>query len=403
MYYLNKIKSNENLVRILLLFALLFFFVGDAAKFFSKSFGFGFQEYPRVTKIVIILLLAIYILSHKIYKKAYAKSLIFILILFVLTYVLNNFLLQNTNFSVNVKANLDYLIKVSMLPYMLIPFLLIDKTTTRLGINLVLILFWINAVAILIGVIFKIETLETYYHDVRFGYKGLYNRSTYVSYLFVFVILYYYYNWRKRLNGALLIYLLFCCFISVFVGTKRIYLFLILLGVFHFIDAKLYKKKLFWVFIVISTILSVVNIVAIGLFLKSTFDKLFLVYENHGVLSAITSYRSNLLIRYYNEHIVNNWSFLNYIFGGPYFQTTRPEMDFIDLYLILGFTGVFSYIYIARKFLFNFSTKNNALLFLFVMLILFTFTSSGTIFSGNFALLLIVFKSYYYFENQNTK
>ena len=107
------------------------------------------------------------------------------------------------------------------------------------------------------------------------------------------------------------------------------------------------------------------------------------------------------LIDYYHNIIVNYWTFPNYIFGGGMFQIVRPEMDFIDLYLFLGLIGIIAYIYIFKKYIFNFTTHDKSLIFLCLVLILLTVSSSEIIFSGNFALLLIIARSYYYFDNKN--
>jgi hypothetical protein len=311
--------------------------------------------------------------------------------------------LKDVDFFSNITSNFDYFIKASLLPFMLIPFFTIDEVTVKKCLKLILVLFWINAITIIIGSIFNIETLETYYKGSRFGYKGIYNRSTFVSYLFLFVIMYYYYNWRNKSKTKTLLILLLASIISLQVGTKRIYIFLGCLFIFHFINAKLYKKYYFWGVLVLFSLITVKYYNIVSNFLSVKFEILITVYNNHGFISALTSYRIDLLRDYYNVYITNNWSSLNYFVGGAFFHKIRPEMDFIDLYLLLGLVGIIAYLYIFYKYIFNFNTKNKTLLFMFVMIILLAFTSSGIIISGNFAILLIVFRSYYYIENKNTK
>jgi len=92
---------------------------------------------------------------------------------------------------------------------------------------------------------------------------------------------------------------------------------------------------------------------------------------------------------------------LNYIFGGGRFHIIRTEMDYIDTYLFFGVCGPIVYFYIFKNFLFNFKPKNALILLFMIVIVILGCFSSGVIFSANFALPLIVFMTYYYFESKH--
>lgn len=124
------------------------------------------------------------------------------------------------------------------------------------------------------------------------------------------------------------------------------------------------------------------------------------IYQNNGFITAFMSFRNNLLIDYMESVVKSNWTPFNFIFGGGIFHEIRPEMDFIDSYLFFGIFGPLVYIFIFRKYLFNYKIKSPIVYFFLFLIIVLCFFSSGVIFSADFAILIILFSSYFYFENQ---
>lgn len=394
------IQTSKQSKPILILLAgiILLFFFGDVTKKIARLFNADFLLFTRVSKAIGLLAISFFVIKYKSYKKKYARGLIYCLIILTFVFVLSNIFLLNIDFIANMQANLDYFVKACFLPLFLIPFFSIDKEVTKKTLIIIQYIFWVNCVAIILGYCFEIEIFETY-NGSRFGYMGFLDRSTYSSYLFIFIIIYYYFNYVNSNQIKYFMGVILAIFVSLFVGTKRIYFFLILFGVFHFFYFKLYRNKWFW--ILTSAILLGVFFFLENLLLsfQVVFVELISIYHDRGVLSAITSLRNDLLVEYVNKNINDNWSFYNYIFGGGFFHEIRPELDIIDSYLFFGIFGPIIYGFLYVKYIFNFKMNNPVIKFLVVVLILLGFFSSGVIFSANFAILIISFSSFFYFES----
>lgn len=397
---------NLNLYRSYLFLGLLvLFFLGDFMKMMLKIMEFPPINFPKYIKIIGGLLVIAYVLAFNLYKSQVSKRLFGVLILLLMSFLVSNLLMHQDAPLENIKDNLDFFLKACFLPFFLIPFHNLTKENVERGLVVLKYIFWINCICICIGVLFKVKGFQTYPFDYRFGYKGIFSRSTYASYFFIFMIMYYYFNWIHLKQKSALKYLIIAMILSFMLGTKKLYFFNALLIGFHFLYAKLYKSKT--IAISLTTIIVFCLLIRDNLiiFFNAIFsmDLWVKINEENGLLSALTSLRSDLLIDYYNEIILQKWSVANYILGGGNFNLIRPEMDLIDLYLFFGIIGCFSYIYISKYFIFNFKTSNKILWFYLIIIILLALNSSGIIFSAYFALLLIPFSAYFRFENKNVR
>lgn len=298
----------------------------------------------------------------------------------------------------NLKSNLIFLGYACFLPILLIPFFSIDEQITNIGLKLLLTIFWLNIIFILIGLVFNVQEFQTYFYGDRFGYKGLFARSTHVSYMFLFVLIYYYFNWQTHKIKREFFYFILVAILSIFVGTKRIYFGMALLAMFHIFYNKLYMKRIFYVVLIgIVAFLIVFRSSLYNIFVQP-FDLFIEIYRDEGFLSSFSSFRSDLLIEYTQNLMKNHWTILNYVFGGGLFHLVRPEMDIIDSYLFFGVFGPIIYAFIFRKYLFNFKTKNPIISFYIILIIILAIFSSGIIFSADFAIPVILFSSYFYYE-----
>ncbi len=400
----NEEKTYQDSLCLLLCFNILLFFMGDVANTLSRCFDWGFWRFTGVSKIIGICSILIYIVVYRIYRKNYVVNLFLSLAILTSCFLLSNLFLKNIDFIENIKSNLIYYLSACFLPILLVPFFSINKITTLKALQLVQFLFWLNAIFIVIGFCFEIKWFNTYYYkSPRFGYKGLLERSTYVSYLFIFMIIYYYYNWRVKLNAKYFLYLVLSILIALLVGTKRLYFCLPLLFVFHVYDVKLYKRLSFFIagFLTLTGIYIFRDSIINGL--SSRFSVFQTIYHDQGLVSAITSFRSDLLVEYKLRFIEVHWSFLSYFFGGGFFHLVRPEMDIIDAYLFFGVFGPLTYLYLFKKYIFNYKIKNTIVMFLLVLIVILAFFSSGVIFSADFAIPLILFSSYFYYEQKIIK
>ncbi len=379
---------------------IVLFFLGDVANRVATMYDSSFLRYTGASKALGLVLNAIFIIKYRLYKKEYAKALLVCIMLLVFVFIVSNLLLKDIDVFENLKANTLFLLYACFLPFLLIPFFSINRETTNIGLNILLNIFWFNIIFIIIGSIFDFPSLRTYFYGERFGYKGLLERSTYASYLFIFTIIYYYYNWQVYRKRHELFCVLLAILVSLFIGTKRVYLFLALLGIFHFFYGKLYLKRWFYLVLTGIIVLGVVFRSFILNLINDRFELFIKIYHNEGFLTSFTSYRSNLLVDYVNTFVENRWSALNYVFGGGFFDRIHPEMDLIDAYLFFGVLGPSIYIFIYRKYMFNYKIKSPIVWFYLLLIIILAFLSSGIIFTADFAIPLILLSSYFYFEQK---
>jgi NADH:ubiquinone oxidoreductase subunit K len=129
------------------------------------------------------------------------------------------------------------------------------------------------------------------------------------------------------------------------IGKKMIVLFLLLLVIFHFYYFSNYKKLITG---------SIFIFIALSVFFKETIVSLILkifpfwksIYYNHGILNTLTSFRSNLF-KEAMEYINRNWNLWNYMFGSIDFRKYKTEFEFVDFFILMGFTGILFYLYIV--------------------------------------------------------
>ena len=393
-------KPYQRALFLLLISNILVFFLGDIVNRIASSFDFGFLRFTGISKGIGLLLNLGFILKYRLYKKDYAKPLIYCIAIMIAVFLLSNLFLKNINLIENLKANLIFLLYACFLPFLLIPFFSINEETTKTGIKLLLVIFWLNLIFIFVGFVFDIQEFRTYFYGERFGFKGLFERSTYVSYMFIFVLIYYYYNWQIYKSKKELLSFILVAIFALLVGTKRIYLSMILLAAFHVFYAKLYKKRIFYFGLIGLSVFLFLFKSSVYKIFAERFDLLIDIYKNEGFLTALSSYRSDLLVGYVHNLIEHNWSILNYVFGGGIFHLITPEMDIIDSYLFFGIFGPLIYIFIYRTYLFNYKIKNPIIKFYIILIIILAMFSSGIIFSADFAIPIILFSSYFYFEHK---
>lgn len=402
---MSRVRNLNQYKSYLFLGLLLLFFLGDFMKVIFKVMEFAPINFPKYSKIIGGLLVISYTLTFNLYKSPIVKRLLGVLILLLLTFIASNLVMYQEAPLENIQDNLDFFLKACFLPFFLIPFHSLNKEDIEKGLLVLKYVFWINCICICLGVIFKIKGFQTYPFDYRFGYKGIFSRSTYASYFFIFMIMYYYFNWMHLKQNSALKYLIIALVVSFMLGTKRLYFFNALLVGFHFLYAQLYKNKSFGITLTVIAVFCIAFKNSVMSFFNSVFsiDLWVKIHEENGFLSALTSLRSNLLSDYYNEVILKKWSIANYILGGGYFKLIRPEMDLIDLYLFFGIIGYLCFAYVYKQFVFNFKSSNKILWFYLIIIILLALNSSGIIFSAYFALLLIPFSAYFRFENKNVR
>ncbi len=191
-------------------------------------------------------------------------------------------------------------------------------------------IFLINSLLVILGFLLNISLFETY-NGSRFGYSGFFINSTTASYAYVCTFLYFINRYKEKLFKN---YIFLIIFLSAsLIGTKVIYLTQILLPIYFFYCFK--KRKYFYY---ISSLLLVIGGGALyySLFVSSIFNSIRLKYN---ILSSLSSLRYNLLIEDTIPYIKQNWSFVNWIFGGIHDYSLRSEFGGIDIVFLFGFLG----------------------------------------------------------------
>jgi hypothetical protein len=382
--------------------AIGIFFLGDIFRKVAIYFDYEFTRYSTVSKIIVLVFFLIFFATNlKTYLKSKnAKTVLVGIIILTCAFImgqisLNNDVPQPLNFFLNI----EYLAKYLYFPITILLFssLKLKIEYIKKIILLFELIFLINSLFILIGFCFELNIFSTYGAG-RFGYIGIFSRSGQTSFFVIMFILFYYglfinEQTKTKTNTFKLVFLIA---VSVLVGTKRIYLFLILLALHYFFIEKAYKRRTSYKYLAIT--------ILIGVFFKQNlieaFNKFFSlfkrIYYEDGFISSFTSYRSDLFYNTLNEFVLKNWSFTNYIFGGPSFQdyVFITGMDFFDLYLFFGLIGIFVY-YKLFNLLIDFRIQGNFILFYFLILAITSFFSSAFLYDPFVNLLFFIMMCQY--------
>lgn len=339
-------KSFENQLYRLGLVTLLLPIFGDIFSDLSILIGFSFYRYSALSKILILVILPLFVIRHfQFYRNKKSFKLICIIILLIILYLISNFLLINEPpFSL---LNVEYLIRYLYLPLILVVFtpLFQNRIAIQRFFFIYELFFLFNLILIVLGALFDISIFESYPNPNRFGFSGVMNRTTQISYMVIlFVMTYYYKVFFQREKAGLKLGLLIL--ISLLIGTKKIYFFYGILGLFHLIEFRnrISLKQLF-----LGILMAITTLVLFGGRLKEMlFDKfgIFIqIYREDGFLASLTSYRSENLRFLVENTLLKTWRGVNYLVGGCDFTVLRAEMEFVDVFLFFGLFGVLIYIF----------------------------------------------------------
>lgn len=394
----------------LFVFLLLITFLGDILRRFSFLLEYDFKRYTTISKIIFIVASLIFIffyLKKEILKNKKKINILKAMSFLVLFFVVGQIALNNSNILYhNIINNLEFLTKYLFFPYLLVLFINLRERQDIINklIRVFEIIFFVNLIAIVLGFIFQIKVFNTYDYGIRFGYKGIFSMSGQTSFYFILMILYYIHRlifFDK--NKWTLIKLVILIIVSFLIGTKRIYFFLPMLSLYYLFFLNGFKNRITYITIV------PVSLIGISLFyiFKDRLEDTILLFKNiyleNGIITSLLSFRNELLIKIYSEQIIDNWRFLNFLFGGANFQDIRSQMGFVDLFLFFGIFGLITYLYFYRQ-IFNFNFSNSFYWFFLITLIIITFLSDAIILDTNVPVLLFLITSYfYYFEKSITK
>lgn len=287
-------------------------------------YGIDFIKFNRILKATFLIYSIVFILSHVKYVQENLKVLLFIIVLLSIAFVSKN------NFSER------YFFEYLRYIFVLLVFPLLHYTYVNkdqgLFVKLHKLFKWlilINAVLILIGILFEVKVFQTYLPDGRFGYNGLILSQGFTPFFYLCATTIF---WVHR-DKKMLLLLLALCGIS---GIKGVYfgefLLLSLLVLSNQKFKKLFKIRILIILLITFTTL-LVRLLLTPMFIEVT--------ESYGLISAIFSYRTDNVLELFNQINKNNF---NIIIGAFETEVVRLEMQFFDVILFFGISGLIAYI-----------------------------------------------------------
>lgn len=199
------------------------------------------------------------------------------------------------------------------------------------------ILIWslIIVLGVFLGYFINTYFLKTYESLERFGISGWLFPSSYVSYLYMLLLIILYslsiqYPIKKTYK-----YLLFLVSLAaLFSGTKTVYAFLISFYAIISLKTKVYKKAYFIGFFLIG----VLSLIFFRENLLQSFSVLVNLFKEEDLLTFVLSYRNHNLI-YTWDILKLDWGTWNYLLGGINNRTQLTELAFADLFFNFGALG----------------------------------------------------------------
>lgn len=205
-------------------------------------------------------------------------------------------------------------------------------------------LFIANIVVVVVGLVLDMEIIKSYPLRERFGFSGLIPKRNEATLFYMLGLLVGYFRLVVQKKKELSLFLIGVMG-SLMLGTKGMYFFLLLLGLFHI----RYNKKLLKALAVVLLALFIL----IVLVLPNT-EMYSYYYSQAKRLGFITMLLSGRDLIFFNEinNMTKDWTILNVFFGGQNQSEKIFEMDFLDLFFFLGIIGGLVYLFLYVKFFF---------------------------------------------------
>lgn len=262
-----------------------------------------------------------------------------------------------------------------------------NKKATELLFKIYEKIILFNSALIIIGLIIGLKLFKTYTGQ-RFGYNGLLVSSATSTYFYCVVMFYYIIKYKTTLFHSAT--RLFVIVSILFVGTKSLYMLLVLISVcYMFFFA---SRKLKVILIISSSIL------------LAFFYYYFLhtkISTELSIIDTITSSRSLIFVEDMLPFIEKNWNRINYLFGGINNIITRPQMAVFDLFYFFGLIGASFYLFTFFKFYFNFKLTKIQLV-LYCILSLVVFISGNFFINTSIVIYMLIIKKFFINFSENS-
>ena len=393
----NSLKLKEiTIVELLTVSALYFFFVADLANKILIYLDFDFLRISLIPRAFYEILFVALILVFS------NRNRITFLLVTVSIFAL--FILGQIVFATNTGLHQHYIENILLFNkyfFVFIIYFAVYKIQNhpdgvKRVISVMENLFLLNASLAIIGFIFGLDIFRTYINQpYRYGYSGVLWVQNEASILYFLAISYFYYKHFILRQPTRRFYVVLIA--SFLLGTKAIYLFLVMLLVFHFLSNSNLKTKILTAFLVTALYW------AGSWFFQTEQAQLVLAYfvskmNSEGIWYMLFSGRTLYIIERGSD-IISNWSFLNYWIGGQDQSTMMIEMDFFDLFFFMGIIGFVIYFALMFTTIFKFSlTKPFNLFFVFAYLLL--AFMGGHFFSSVINALYVCLISIYFYTSQ---
>ncbi|MEM6718256.1 MAG: hypothetical protein AAF611_02975 [Bacteroidota bacterium] len=370
------IKANT-LFFVVLSTILLFLAFDFTTKFSNVNSYKGFSRFSAIPKTLFEILLFVLLLKN--FKKV--KKHLWIVGALVLITALGLLISNDTITRELVTSKAYDLNKYLYSFFFAFAILSLDEkkqySITKSIVNIFIIIGIINALCMLLGMFTDFETLRSYPYTKRFGYNGFFVKTSETSFMYILLIIttYYQYIQTKKLSIGL------CCLffmgISLLIGTKIVWLMIMLIVATHFL---LHENKVIRIIAQTGIVLLLTSIFlfyqAIEKMIINAFSFGPYIYDNHGFMAVLTSKR-NILLNETMQYLSENGSFYNYLIGGINTREHGVQFEIVDILLFFGFLGlIFFSILVYRVYFNTYAGKLKVALFVAFMLVV--------CFAGNF-------------------
>lgn len=366
-------------------------FLSDGLAKYNLHEGNGFYRYSLIARGILQLVFIVHLFFFINKKRLFLILTIIILLLF---FFVGQFFLSDKLSNIDFGSNFIF---VNRFLYPLIiggVFLSIkDRLDLILRLwNIIRSVLLVNSVLIVIGLVLDVKFLKTYPDSLwKFGFDGLVIAQNEASYFYIIGLLMAYYD-VVFLNKRKLFFV-FVLLVSVFIGTKAIYLFLMFLFAFHFFYFFSWKKLG-----VLFLVVFVVGKFYVNDKLYEQLASLWVIflrhYEQDGLITALLSGRNNFIASKMLPLFSEYWSLPNFLFGGHDIVQFYMEMGFFDLLLMFGGIGFLVYLLTYSYFVMPFIRMDKYWMFSVIVLFIIVFTS-GHFFESPVSALYIAFFSVY--------
>lgn len=355
-------------------FLLLLFFITEAFSKFAMVYLDGKSDIQRYVKLIVLVIFVFGIIKP-------LKNLLLPALLFGV-FCLGQLFLEKS-------FNQEVIVGFSKLlfPIILFTFFIKHPVTEKsksLLFKVFEYLMIFNGLLILIGLIFEIPLFNSYRFG-RWGYNGLLINTSTSSYIYAIALFYFLISLKHSfLKNWKSLFIIVSCLLT---GTKIVYIALLgSLFVYIFYYTNLNRKHRS---VLLITLLSIFSVLGYILFFHwGIFNE---IRQEQGLVSAILSYRDDLLIEQTIPFIQQNWQWPNYIFGGINNLALRSQMGFVDVFLFWGILGGIIYLFAFYKNFVPKSLVKNAN-YIILILSLMVFLAGNFFENASVAIYLLVLK-----------